>query len=352
MDTLYPCSYGILDPRNTPEAHAHNDAILNDGSTVLGIEVTVPELAARCGLGNIDPQHLGGDAGTAAIEAVLTCPLPPWGTTLVTVRADADAIGAMAVIVQRLEWWEAGSPTEHFRTPRVLTIAVADKEASGSWPGPQPIDGAGDLVGPAAVIMAMSADHTVPLATRVARMQAWLRGEYLPGESSMEEDMRRAARAALRDLDSEVRDGVAVVTGSHRLAMGIGYRFAPVVAATNPEFSWQGGPAHRKHTVSRWNSGHPMDWHGLEAALREREPGWGGSTSILGSPQGEASILTTGDVVDLVTRYLIVTCPSCAVDAYYWGRTRDDGAWWECPDCGQHVTHPGYVVPPERVVVG
>jgi len=43
MDTLYPCSYGILDPRNTPEAHAHNDAILNDGSTVLGIEVTVPE---------------------------------------------------------------------------------------------------------------------------------------------------------------------------------------------------------------------------------------------------------------------------------------------------------------------
>ena len=47
--------YGILDPRKTPEAQVNNNALLNEQT--LGIEVTIPELADRCKLGNIDPQH-------------------------------------------------------------------------------------------------------------------------------------------------------------------------------------------------------------------------------------------------------------------------------------------------------
>ena len=73
------------------------------GPMTLGVEVTVPELARRCGLGNIDPQHGGGvgagTADTAAIEACLTVTPPPAGATLVTVRPDLDAFGAMALLV-------------------------------------------------------------------------------------------------------------------------------------------------------------------------------------------------------------------------------------------------------------
>jgi len=95
-----------------------------------------------------------------------------------------------------------------------------------------------------------------------------------------------------------------VVSGDHRLAMRLGYTAAPVVVATNPVFRFGGGDPHRKHTIARWNSQVPMDWDGLLTDLVAREPGWGGSTSIIGSPQGVASGLTTDDVADLVERHL------------------------------------------------
>ncbi|MFC3986853.1 hypothetical protein, partial [Streptosporangium jomthongense] len=85
-------TFATLDPRPTDSARTANDALL--AKEVLGVEVTVPVLADRCTAGNLDPQHLGGDAATAAIEAALTWPLPPAHTTLATVRPDADSVGA------------------------------------------------------------------------------------------------------------------------------------------------------------------------------------------------------------------------------------------------------------------
>ena len=46
-------TYGLLDPR----AGVAGENLPLLGAATLGIEVTVPELARRCGLGNIDPQH-------------------------------------------------------------------------------------------------------------------------------------------------------------------------------------------------------------------------------------------------------------------------------------------------------
>ena len=53
-----PYRYALLKPLRAPGAEDWNAAIL--ARPCLGIEVTEPELAARCVLGNIDPQHLGG----------------------------------------------------------------------------------------------------------------------------------------------------------------------------------------------------------------------------------------------------------------------------------------------------
>lgn len=295
-DAMY--QYALLDPRNTPEAHAHNDQVLGDGSTVLGIEVTIPALAARCGLGNIDPQHLGGDAGTAAIEAAFDCPLPPDGTTLVTVRADADALGAMAVLARRRldpTWYDDGDFLY-----RVALIARDDKEATGPWPGPRPVGSPAET----SAVAAVAVDHTRPVAERVEVVADWLSAGMFEGDDRLVAGLLAAAKNALAGLDIRVVDGVAVVVGNHRLAMALGYQYAPVVVATNPEFSWQGGEPHRKHTVARWNSQQPMDWEGLRAELNGREPGWGGSTSIMGSPQGAGSTLTTEDVVSLVAAHL------------------------------------------------
>jgi len=122
-------TFAIIDPRRPFEG----------GTNVLGIEVTIPEAAAACGLGNIDEQHaaraLSACCGAelvfeparcavcdkpaharAAIEVALDWPLPadayqwerdrnedslPPIATLATVRPDLDSVGAMAVLVLR-----------------------------------------------------------------------------------------------------------------------------------------------------------------------------------------------------------------------------------------------------------
>ena len=270
----------------------------------LGVEVTARHLAQACSLGNIDPQHLGGDVSTAAIEAAMSWPLPPEGATLATVRADADSLGAMAVLTLRAK----GIPID---AARLKLIADADKEASGPWPGPRPAPAPEDMVGSATPVMHLAADYARPLPDRVDQLACWL----MDGDDSCDEEIgeygARAldeARDALAGLQVNTHGSVAVVVGNHRLAFAIGYRHAPIVVATNPEFRFSGGEPHLKHTVARWNSTTlpGMDWNGLVDRLNAADPAvtetarWGGSTSIVGSPQGISSGLTTEDVADIV----------------------------------------------------
>jgi hypothetical protein len=310
--------YAILDPRATDAARAHNDAVFASGP-VYGLEVTLPALAERCAA-NLDPQHLGGDAGTAAIEAALTWPLPPDGATLATIRPDMDSVGAMAVLAIRRRQepeldlrlredvdnpessWGAAL---HWRPAhRLRAIALADREASGPWPGLRLTVDVGDLVSPTTALNAVAMDHTMDLPHRVDVLCEWLERGTFAGEDARRASAELEAKEALATLQIDIHgDSLVGVTGAHRLAFAVGYRRGAVVVATNPEFRWQGGPAHRKHTIGRWNTTVEVYWDEMLAELRRREPGWGGSPSIVGSPQGVGSVLTTAEVVDIVRRY-------------------------------------------------
>jgi hypothetical protein len=58
VDTFMSYSFAQLLPERMKGAAMHNAALL--GELSYGIEVTEPGLAARCGLGNLDPQHTCG----------------------------------------------------------------------------------------------------------------------------------------------------------------------------------------------------------------------------------------------------------------------------------------------------
>mgnify|MGYP001168471663 CR=1 FL=1 len=366
-------SYAVLDPRPTDAARMANARAFATGP-VYGLEVTVPALADRCAA-NLDPQHLGGDAATTAIQAAIDWPLPPHGATLATVRPDADSIGAMAILALRAEQLHVGYEGETLidtvfhvgTTPvqggpgmweRIGLIAEADREASGPWPGPRPIGDAASLLRSTTAVERMCADHKLTMDERVQRMREWLLTGRFEGMDAYHQRALDEAEQALAALQVQVRGQVAIVTGTHRLAMSIGYRHAPVVVATDPAFRWQGGEPHVKHTVARWNTGTlpDMDWQGMTAALNEADPAarltpaqadayhreltrwvadvvkhtealaqmdapsagpedmpippappiprWGGSTSIVGSPQGVGSDLTTEQVAEIVTAHI------------------------------------------------
>jgi hypothetical protein len=302
--------YALLKPLRAQGADAHNALLL--GAATLGVEVTEPELAHRCGLGNIDPQHGRGDAdpgrdGLTAIQAALAHSLPPDGSLLVTIRPDLDAFGAMALLTLRLE----GAALSHDLLRRVADIAAQDRFDNGPWPGAralptslgeyvEAVGGSSEL----APLHAAMADHKLQPAERVAIARSFLdRGDVpAPYRAQVEERastlMQAVDRGAVR-LTVELEGRIAFVEGSHDAALRLGYRLAPVVVALNPEHRLPGGPPHRKSTIAQYSRGF-ADLLKVAEDLSAIEPGWGGSASIVGSPQGAGSALSSEQVIGTV----------------------------------------------------
>lgn len=274
----------------------------------LGIEVTDPEAARRCGLGVIDPQH-GADPGPraeSAIEAACRAALPPAGSRLVTIRPDLDALGAMAVLTHRA----AGGAIDAAMQGRIAHVATLDKFDFGIWPGKRPMpetvedildEGAGEELG--AVAAAVS-DRRVAMAERVGAMLAWLRDGTVPESySSAARDraarlMRSLALGATR-VEPDETGQVAVVVSLELGALRLGYRLAPVVVALNPAHRFADGVQGRKYTLARWAEG-DADLDAALARIAPMESGWGGQRGIKGSPQDRSSRLVLERVVAAV----------------------------------------------------
>lgn len=281
-------NFAAFDPRDTPEATDANQRILEQSrGGLFGIEVTVPALAALCTMGNLDPQHTEGCNVAACVEA-LTCRLPSHRPTLVTVRPDCDSLMAMAVLKIRSHGGD-----KHINRELVETIGRADSAQAGPW--------VRDYTPPTAFAQAnaVAMNHQVPITSRVSTLVDWILGyTQLPpcerNDSQIDVVVSPCGRYATARANGLAGKG----------GCGAGYRHAPVVIVVNEAFSLRGETPHRKYTIARWNDTVPMDWDGMLIELRQLEPGWGGSTSICGSTQGEASPLTLEQVKAVVERHL------------------------------------------------
>ncbi len=304
--------FRLFDPR--PQGAETNEAIFALGP-VLGIEVTVPTLATRCELGNIDPQHSGANADLAAIEfATMTAMPPSDGHVMATVRADLDSVGSMAVLAMRADDVDVA---RDYIWNRIQLVAQADKFARGGWrkstlPSmsnlwPEESASAESSAELAAIASAI-ADFKVSLDTRVQWMRDWLlTGNEPTGYRDRVEKERMDLVRALESGDVKVsqtfNNKVVVVITTHRAATLIGYASAPVVVALNPEFSFQGSEPHRKFTICQF-TGEYVDLKSVLADLSALENGWGGSPTIGGSPQGVSSKLTVQQVAETVIKHL------------------------------------------------
>jgi hypothetical protein len=306
--------FAVLDPRPISAAAEANDRIFGFGP-VIGIEVTVPALASRCWY-NIDPQHTGGNKDIAAIEAAMVVDIREdeyEEFTLVTVRPDLDAVGSMAILNIRAKGESLESATD-----RIALVASADKFARGGWPGPKALPSANnpwdessasaESSRPLAAIAAAVADFKVPIGNRVAMMERWLlTGEepasYRAQVERERNDMIAALESGAIKINRIVGEKVAVIVSEHRAATSIGYSCAPVVVALNPAFRQGPGEPYRKFTVCAFEAKY-ADIKSALAELAALEPGWGGSPTIGGSPQGVSSKLTIDEVVEVVSRHL------------------------------------------------
>jgi hypothetical protein len=291
--------YVQLDPRPTEAARQKNAQAFAPGRTV-GVEVTLPQYAAMCSI-NIDPQrdltHRGyANACSAARwtwENLRNLNALDDATTLVTVRPDVDAIAAMAIITAyRCEWFTFTLEFEE----RLWRIDRLDCFASGPWQEqgnlPCSINSWPNEDRAIAALGAMCADLRVPMDQRVQSMMAYLFEGIIPEVYLQQVHAERLAMIAAFDA-GEIRievimtggHAVAVVQSRHRFGTTLGYRMAPVVVAINNAFRINDGQPHRKITICQWQEGY-INLDGVAAALNAIEDGWGGSRTIIGSPQG------------------------------------------------------------------
>ncbi len=294
--------FAQFDPR--PVGRETNESIVaaaGGGESLMGIEVTIPALAAQCGLGNVDHHGEGDTADTpSAVEQALTVDLPPAGATLATVRCDTDSVSAMAVIASRA---------------KSMAVDEAIVAAIGRFDRLGPADGR-----PADAVIAIgrqAANFRLPLSERVAWVQAVLAGEGDEAEiasivAGRDNEFDAAREASTVTLHEEGR--IAMVVSTHRFATQIGYEAASVLVCFNPEmpvdFRDRSKGSYRKFTICRYDSHVPVDLVAAMAELNELDPTvsegsrWGGRGDIGGSPQGISSGLTPEQVVEVVTRHL------------------------------------------------
>ncbi|TAJ42786.1 MAG: hypothetical protein EPO55_00730 [Reyranella sp.] len=306
-------AFALLRPQRARGAAAFNAGLL--GSGTLGVEVTEPALAARCGLGNIDPQH-GPQAcpeAPASIVAALDWPLPPHGARLVTLRPDIDALGAMAVLARR----RMGGIMDETTLRRVAAIDAADRFQRGPWPGRRPLprsaDAATGVLDGDPAMAALAAECARPdfsLAARIDAVAAWLAAGDVPPVGAALAARRAcdliAALRRSRGVEPWLAPGlvatgrIATIEGTGPAALAVGYCLAPVVVARNPAFLGpEGEPPHVKYTIAQYRAGH-ADFSRLKDLLARLEAGWGGSATIVGSPQGCSSHLPLARVVETV----------------------------------------------------
>ena len=276
--------------------------------STLGIEMTDPALAARCGLGNIDPQHGAGATATApaAIEVCARFPVPAPGACLATIRPDADAIGAMAL----LELRASGREPDVQMYGRIAAIAASDRFDHGPWPGPWGLPTiadpaqSGEPVSTESILAACAADRSVPLEERVGVFMRYLaRGDvpegYRASVAAREARLVRSLASGATRISRVAGGRVAVVISLEPGALRLGYRLAPVVVALNPAAVFPSGLVGRKYTVARWHEA-DADLSSFGARVAALEPGWGGQAGIKGSPQDRPSALTVEQILRLL----------------------------------------------------
>lgn len=313
LEGIKDYQYGLIDPRPIPDAKAGNDKLFENPHGVLGIEVTIPAYASKCTLGNIDPQHTDGNIDLAAIELAQTCDVPPSDATMVTVRADLDALGSMALLKYRAN----GGEITPEMSARIEAIATTDKFARGGWPGkselpnkenPWPTSGGASENRTLAPIAARIMDFKVPVADRVKSMEGYLiKGTEPTGykekvEAERAEMIEALEKGAIK-IDVMAGGKVAYVESSHRSGTSLGYSQAPIVVAFNPIFKQGPGDAYKKYTVCQYDD----TWVNLVAVkneLAQLEEGWGGSPTIIGSPQGKSSEIPRDKIIEIVAKHL------------------------------------------------
>jgi len=293
-------NYGVIRLDNGKETQKHNEKLL--GPNTLGIEVTRKDFAVKCGLGNIDPQHDGSGSDSSAIIDSLSFPLPLTGSILVTIRPDADAFGAMAVLTARFEGKER--LLRHDLVEMIHLIdCVGPAKASQLNPKIQEYRPEGYAIqqisrgGPSWI-------NTKEQVNAIARI---LTGSMSRNQVEEIASTRKVNNAEELKFTVIIPDKVMLIEtrGQYGFARQYGSTRFPVTVVCDYEYVMPGVEGYTPH--KRWciirNYSNIIDIEDVKFRLNKVEKNgstWGGPKNLVSSPQGNESAISDSEVIAII----------------------------------------------------
>jgi hypothetical protein len=275
------------------------------GYKIVGLEMTVPELAELCDK-NIDPQHTDGKQDQSCAKEIaenkesLLKEFKGEKVIFVSNRMDLDCIASYVIADAYLH----GEDIKY--NDNLAQINAHDTHLKAKWDGPKPIREAFDPNNKTAAI-ASSIKVFSATPDNVKDVKNFIKtGEV---REDVMQNYRTVQNGIIDAVESgkikvEVADGVAYVETTLPCATNVGYSFAPVVVATNPAMKLgpQGTPF-RKVSICQHEAGY-VDLNAVAEKLNTKEDGWGGSPTFKGSKQGESCNISLSDIKKVVSENL------------------------------------------------
>ncbi len=280
-----------------------------DSKKTLGIEVTIPNLAAKCGLGNIDHHRAGDTSDTpSACEQALN-----WkyvDCTVIGVLADADTLTAMAVLWSKVFASESEAcfysqngyypDFSGYDVDKELVYKIGLIDRKGLTSNTELL-----FDNRVKYIRAVAAQRGMELSDQVYKIMLVLCGKELDSE-----DLKLIEGEELKLFDAEKASKVkmvgdiVIVESSHLMATQVGYKYGDLLICINntfpKDFKDVSKGTYRKITLCKRDEFVPFNIN--FSKLNELESGWGGRPTIGGSPQGVDSNLTIDQILSCIDR--------------------------------------------------
>jgi hypothetical protein len=277
-----------------------------DGFTLIGLEMTVPELASLCDV-NIDPQHTEQKTTQSCVKEIafnfykVFAPAKLYKNEKIlflTNRVDLDSISSYLVATKLIKH-------EEISYLYIQQINSHDTFQTLPWQKEKTIE---EAFNPNSKTSAL-ASTIKPFMVTEDNIKAV---EKFLDTGTVDDSIMSSYQASQQNIINKVKSGeikvskkggIATVETTLPCATNVGYSYAPVVIAINPAMHNPDGSTYKKISICQHEQGY-VDLQAVKEALLLKEQGWGGSPTFIGSPQGTSTTITTEELQKLVYQNL------------------------------------------------
>jgi len=275
---------------------------------LIGLEITIPEISKKLTF-NIDPQHTwNSEDGITCIEKFRSF-LPNVNKMsgkelhVFFLKPDLDSISAAAILDIYLDnplWILQEGISE-----RICAIAEYDRHGRDS-------SGRGFYTPtriPRGLFMYVSGWKN-SIYDKVNLTKDWLLDGTFKNINKFNRIADKKLKQSLFNSKTEiiVPKKLVFIRSASRGACGLGYKYAPITIALNPSYRFGIDDSRiygKKWVIAQQSDGY-LDMRGVLEELSKLESGWGGSPSIIGSPQDRPSKVLKDDVINIVEQKMLV----------------------------------------------